>query len=65
MAALKKPRKKKYPKRPKSNAAVSVMENYLEKVKAIDKQFESDTAAYNKDVKKRTELKAKIGKVKR
>ena len=65
MAALKKPKKKKYPRKPKANAAVSVMQNYLEKVKAIDKQYDADVSAYNKDQKARKELRAKVAKVTR
>jgi thiamine kinase-like enzyme len=65
MATLKKPKKKKYPKKPKANASAEQMTKYLEKVKAIDKQFTDDTSDYNKEFKKRSELKAKIGKVTR
>lgn len=65
MATLKKPKKNKYPKKPKANASVPSMTAYLEKVKAIDKKFADDTAAYSKEMKARTELKGKISKVTR
>lgn len=36
--ALRKPKNKKYPKKPKKNASIEVKQNYLSKVKAIDSQ---------------------------
>ena len=65
MATLKKPKKNKYPKKPKANASVQSMATFLEKVKAIDKKFNDDTAAYTKESKARKELKDKISKVAR
>ena len=65
MATLRKPKKGKYPRKPKANASVSSMNGYLEKVKAIDKKFADSTVAYSKELKTRTELKAKISKVTR
>lgn len=65
MATLKKPKKKKYPKRPKANASSDQMTKWLEKTKAIDKEFESATSDYNKEQKKRNDLKGKISKVTR
>lgn len=62
MATLKKPKKKKYPKKPKANASSDSMTRWLEKVKAIDKEFDADVAEYNKESKKRNELKGKISK---
>lgn len=65
MATLRKPKKKKYPKKPKANASADQMTKYLEKVKAIDKEFDTATTEYNKESKKRSELKAKVAKVTR
>lgn len=65
MATLKKPKKNKYPKRPKANASAAQMQGWLEKTKAIDKAYEEKLSAYNKEQKKRTELRSKIGKVTR
>lgn len=65
MATLRKPKKKKYPKRPKANASADQMTKWLEKTKAIDKEFDTATSDYTKEQKKRADLKAKIGKVTR
>ncbi len=65
MATLKKPKKNKYPKKPKANASATSMEAWLEKVKAIDKKFDDATKTYTKEMKTRNELKGKISKVTR
>lgn len=65
MATLKKPKKNKYPKKPKANASVPSMNAYLEKVKAIDTKFDTDSKGYAKECKARKELKDKISKVAR
>jgi hypothetical protein len=51
---------KKYPKKPKQSASVKVMENYLSKVKMIDKY----NADLKKEAAKREMLKKKIQNLK-
>jgi len=55
------PKQKKYPKKPKQSASLRVMENFLSRVKDVDK--------YNADLKKnaakRETLKKKIQNLKR
>jgi len=65
MATLKQPKKKKYPKKPKANASSDSMTRWLEKVKAIDKEFESATSDFKKEKKKREDLKKKVSDHKR
>ena len=47
---------KKYPKKPKQSAGLTVLENYLAKCKEIDKHNEQ----VKRDHKKRLELKKKV-----
>lgn len=63
MAITKKPKKLKYPKKPKANASISSMENYLAKRKEVDKQNASRMSEYNKNKSKRESLKKAIAKV--
>lgn len=54
---------KSYPKKPKAKASAAVLENYIARCKAIDKE----NAEKRKEVQKRENLKkqvAKIGKAK-
>ena len=50
---------KKYPKKPKSSASVAVLQNYIDRCKAIDK----DNAQIKKDAQKKEQLKSKIAKM--
>ena len=50
---------KKYPRKPKATASVQVMENYLAKVKEIDKQNAKIKAENSKAVS----LRKKIGSI--
>lgn len=63
MAITKKPKKLKYPKKPKANASISTMENYLAKRKEVDKLNASRMSEFNKMKSKRESLKKAIAKV--
>lgn len=52
---------KKYPKKPKANASLEVLQKYLDKMKDIDKE----NAQTKADEKKRQDLKKKISGIKR
>jgi len=43
-----KPKKKKYPKKPKQSASLSVWQNYEDRVKQIDKDYNAALADYKK-----------------
>ena len=51
---------KRYPKKPKANASVQVMENYLDRCKSIDK----DNAKRKSDNAKASTLRKKISGLK-
>ena len=53
---MKKPKKLKNPKKPKANASVAVMENYLKRVKEVDKK----NADREREYKKAQSLREKI-----
>lgn len=63
MAITKKPKKLKYPKKPKAGASIAAMENYLSKRKEIDKKNASRNSEYNKAKSKRESLKKQIAKI--
>lgn len=63
MAITKKPKALKYPKKPKVNASISAMENYLAKRKEVDKLNASRMSEFNKNKSKRESLKKAIAKV--
>lgn len=65
MATLRKPKKRKYPKKPKASASADVMQNYLDKVKEIDKDYDAAVRAYEKEKKDRKNLRDKVKKVRR
>jgi hypothetical protein len=46
-----KPKLRKYPKKPKANSSKRVMENYLNKVKEIDKENAQKIKEYNDKLK--------------
>lgn len=50
---------KKYPKKPKASASVTVLENYLRRVAEIDKE----NAQIKKDVERKKQLQGKISKI--
>lgn len=58
--ALKAPKKKKYPKKPKATASSASMQAWLDKVKAIDKEFDKALSEYEKEQKLKKSLKQKI-----
>lgn len=53
------PRKKKYPKKPKANASVRTMENYLKARKEVDKY----NAHLESEKKKKASLRARISRL--
>lgn len=55
------PKLKKYPKKPKASASLSVMERYIERCKEVDRY----NAALKKDEEKRKNLKKKITNMRR
>lgn len=63
--AIKKPKKLKYPRKPKQKASLQVHENYLAKVKEIDKENKKRESDYKRDVKKLDSVKKQIASIKR
>jgi hypothetical protein len=63
MAAIKKPTKLKYPKKPKASASNETMEKYLKRVNEIDKENRKREADYKSELAKREQLKKKISKL--
>lgn len=55
----KKPKKIKYPKKPKANASLATLERYKDRVKEIDKENNSRMKDYEKALK----LKKEISKI--
>lgn len=60
---MKKPKMLKYPRKPKANASTQVMENYLAKVKEIDKRNSANEADYKREKAKKEQLKKKVAAV--
>lgn len=60
MATLRKPKKLKFPKKPKANASAEVMKNYLRKYQDVEKLNAKKLAEYNKEKREREALKKKI-----
>lgn len=60
MASLRKPRKLKFPKKPKANASSEVMKNYLKRRADIEKMNAKNLSNYNKEKREREALKKKI-----
>mgnify|MGYP003383127593 CR=1 FL=1 len=56
---MRKPKKLKYPKKPKASASVVTMENYLKKRTEIDKENKRREAEYTKS----KNLRAKISRL--
>ena len=65
MAALKKPKMKKFPKKPKSSASSDVLQRYLQKVDEIRKEHARAVKAYNAEKKKREQLRKRVSEVRR
>jgi hypothetical protein len=63
MATIKKPKKLKYPKKPKAGASISAMENYLDKRRQVEKMNKERQAAYAKAISKRATLIKQIAKL--
>lgn len=60
MPAIKKPKKLKFPKKPKATASIEVMKKYLAKRAEIEKTNRQREAAYVKAKKERETLQKKI-----
>jgi len=58
--ALKAPKKRKYPKKPKANASSETMKKWLDTVEQIDKDYKKALSEYDKEQKTRKSLKQKI-----
>ena len=65
MARLKKPKMKKFPKKPKSSASSDVLQRYLQKVEQIKKDHVRDLKAYETEKKRREQLRRKVSEVRR
>lgn len=63
MARLKKPKKLKYPKRPKAGASVQVLKNYIERHNAVSKQNKDRMKAYEKEISERKRLREQVAKL--
>ena len=61
--ALKKPKMLKYPRKPKAGASLTVKENYLNKIKDIDKENARRVSEYNSTKSKLKTIATKIAKV--
>lgn len=56
---MRKPKKKKYPKKPKASASVAVMQNWLRRCTEIDKENRTKESEYNKSLTLRKQISAK------
>ena len=54
---MKKPRKLKTPKKPKASASVATMENYIKKVKDVEKRNADNEKEYKKSLALREKIK--------
>ena len=54
---MRKPKKLKYPRKPKATASVATMENYLKRVKEIDKANAEREREYKKALNLREKIK--------
>lgn len=54
---MKKPKKLKYPRKPKASASLATMENYLKRVKEIDKANADREREYKKALTLREKIK--------
>lgn len=63
MAAIKKPKALKLPKKPRAGASNATLENYLKKVKEVEKLNAKRESDYKAAVKKRETLKKKIAQI--
>jgi hypothetical protein len=61
---MKKPKLKRYPKAPKSNAKPEVLKRYLDKCKAIKADNEAKLRPYEKFIKDQARLKKEIANLK-
>lgn len=62
--ALRKPKRKKYPKAPKSNATADAWTNYKDRVAKIQSDYAKAMADYNRDIKAREKAKEDVKKLK-
>lgn len=56
--SIRKPKLKKFPKEPKKSSSVDVWDNYVKRVKEIEKENDAKMAEYNKKVKAQDKAKA-------
>jgi hypothetical protein len=54
---MRKPKKLKSPKKPKASASVATMENYIKKVKDVDKRNAENEREYKKALSLREKIK--------
>jgi hypothetical protein len=54
---MRKPKKLKYPRKPKATASVATMENYLKRVKEVDKKNAENEREYKKALTLREKIK--------
>lgn len=60
---MKKPKMLKYPRKPRATASSATLENYLVRIKEIDKKNAHAKSAYLSDKKKKETLKKKVASV--
>jgi len=60
MASLKKPKLKKFPKKPKKNASNEAKESYLKRYAEVEKANKKAQSDYKAALKKRDQLDKKI-----
>jgi len=54
---MRKPKKSKMPKKPKASASVAVMENYLKRVKEVEKKNSDKEKEYKKSLSLRDKIR--------
>lgn len=60
MASLRKPKKLKYPKKPKRSASAASLDRYLKKIKDVDRENARREKAYKDEKAKRERLQRKV-----
>ncbi len=61
---LKKPKLKKYPKKPKQSASTASLENYVSRCKAVDNENRAIMQDYDRERRKRTSVLSQVAKLK-
>jgi hypothetical protein len=62
---MKKPKKKKYPKKPKQSSSNESKKNYLARIKEIDSDFAKAEKEYTKEVADKKKLNTQVAAVRR